>query len=213
MKLVAKEIEDYCRAHTTPFGPGFERLREETYAAMQAPQMQVGLLEGRLLGMLVALSGAKRVLEIGTFTGFSALAMAEALPADGRLYTCDIDPRATEIARRHWSASPHGKKIELLLGPAAESMDHLEGPFDLVFIDADKAGYKTYWNKALAELRTGGLVVVDNVLWSGRVLEPKDKSDFEIRDFNAYAARDPRVELVMLPVRDGILLARKLQAH
>lgn len=210
MKLVEPEIEDYCRAHTTPLGPVFDRLREETYAKLDLPQMQVGLLEGRLLALLVALSGAKRVVEIGTFSGFSALAMASALPEDGKLITCDVDPRATELAKRYWAESPHGKKIEFRLGPAAETLDKIEGPFDLVFIDADKAGYKTYWEKTLAKLRAGGLIVVDNVLWSGRVLNPREKSDFEISDFNRHALSDPRVELVMLPMRDGILLARKL---
>lgn len=210
MKLVDPSIEEYCRAHTTPLPAVFDRLREETYAKLQAPQMQVGLLEGRFLGFLVALSGAKRVVEIGTFSGFSALAMASALPEDGKLITCDVDPRATELAQKFWNESPHGKKIELRLGPASETLDRLEGPFDLVFIDADKAGYKTYWEKCLPKMRQGGLIVVDNVLWSGRVLNPQEKSDHDIRAFNAHAMADPRVELVMLPVRDGMLLARKL---
>lgn len=210
MKLVSKEIEDYCRAHTTPLPAVFDRLKEATYAKTNLPQMQVGLLEGRFLGMLIAISGAKKVLEVGTFTGFSALAMASALPEDGKLITCDIDPRATEIAKEHWAMSPHGKKIELRLGPASETIEQLSGPFDLVFLDADKAGYKTYWEKALPKTRQGGLIVVDNVLWSGNVLDPKEKSDHEIVAFNKMAAADPRVELVMLPVRDGVLVARKL---
>lgn len=210
MDLVPEKIEDYCRAHTTPLPDLFGKLRDATFASLNAPQMQVGLLEGRFLGMLVAISGAKRVLEFGTFSGFSALAMASALPEDGQLITCDIDPRATDLARKFWAESPHGRKIELRLGPGAETVDQLSGEFDLVFIDADKAGYKTYWEKSLPKLRKGGLMVVDNVLWSGRVLNPQEKSDREIVAFNEHARKDARVEIVMLPIRDGILIARKL---
>lgn len=209
MNITPRDIEDYCRAHTTPLPPVFQDLRDATFAQLSAPQMQVGLLEGRFLGFLVALTGAKSVLEVGTFSGFSALAMAEALPADGRLVTCDIDPKATALAREHWAKSPHGKKIELRLGPGAETIAALPGPFDLVFIDADKAGYQAYWDLALPKVRAGGLVVVDNVLWSGRVLNPQEKSDHEIHAFNERAKSDARVEILMLPVRDGMLLARK----
>jgi caffeoyl-CoA O-methyltransferase len=210
MELTPKKVEDYCRAHTTPLPPLFDKLREATFAQLNAPQMQVGQLEGRFLGLLVAISGAKRVLEFGTFSGFSALAMASALPEGGKLITCDIDPRATDLAKKFWAESPHGKKIELRLGPGSETLDTLEGPFDLVFIDADKAGYKTYWEKSLPKVRQGGLVVVDNVLWSGAVLDPREKSDREIAAFNTHARADARVEIVMLPIRDGILVARKL---
>ncbi len=210
MKLVHKAIEDYCRLHTTPLPPVFDQLREATYAEMKLPQMQVGLLEGRFLALLVAITGAKRVLEFGTFTGFSALAMAQALADDGQIITLEIDERCREIATNHWAKDPNGKKIELKLGPALESLQSVQGPFDLVFIDADKPSYIRYWEMALPLVRQGGLLVVDNVLWSGTVLDPKEKSDSEIVAFNKHARQDPRVELVMLPVRDGMLLARKL---
>lgn len=210
MNLVPTEIEDYCRDHTTPLPGLFQELKEATFRNLHAPQMQVGLLEGRFLGLLVQISGAKRILEFGTFSGFSALAMASALPEDGRLITCDIDPRATQLAREYWDLSPHGKKIELRLGQGTETLASLDGPFDLVFIDADKAGYRKYWDGSLPKVRTGGLIVVDNVLWSGRVLNPQEKSDFDIHEFNEYAKGDQRVEIVMLPIRDGILVARKL---
>ncbi len=210
MILVPKEIEDYCRRHTSPLPKLFDRLREITQAELQAPQMQVGLLEGRFLNFLVALTQAKRVLEFGTYSGFSALAMAMALPKEGKLITCDVDPVATRVAQKFWDESPDGKKIELRLGPALETLAALEGLFDLVFIDADKANYRAYWDGSLPKLRQGGLLVVDNVLWSGRVLDPQEKSDKDIHAFNEYARQDSRVELVMLPVRDGILLARKL---
>ena len=159
MKLVDEKIEDYCRAHTTPLPDLFNKLRETTYAEAKMPQMQVGLLEGRFLGMLVAISGAKRVLEFGTFTGFSSLAMAEALPDDGKLITCDVDPVHTAIAKKFWEQSPHGRKIELRLGPGVDTVEQLPGPFDLVFIDADKANYVNYWEKSLPKVRDRKSVV------------------------------------------------------
>jgi caffeoyl-CoA O-methyltransferase len=207
--LVDSKIEDYCRAHTSPLPELFTRLRDVTFKEAKLPQMQVGLLEGRFLGLLVAITGAKRVLEFGTFTGFSSLAMAHQLPPDGKLFTCDIDPVATAIARKFWAESPHGKKIELLLGPAAETVDSLDEVFDLVFIDADKGNYVNYWEKSLPKVRKGGLIVVDNVLWSGAVLDPKEKSDRDIVAFNDHARLDSRVEVLMLPIRDGVLVARK----
>jgi caffeoyl-CoA O-methyltransferase len=210
MKITDEKIEDYCRAHTTPLPDVFTQLREITFKEAKAPQMQVGQLEGRFLGMLVALTNARRVLEFGTFTGFSALAMAEYLPGDGKLITCDIDPVHTAIAKKYWEKSPHGKKIELRLGPGVETVSSLNETFDLVFIDADKANYVNYWEKSLPKVRQGGLLVVDNVLWSGSVLDPREESDRHIAAFNEHARADKRVEVLMLPVRDGVLLARKL---
>lgn len=210
MNITPKEIEDYCRLHTTGLPKIFDQLREDTYANLGQPQMQVGLLEGRFLGILVAITGAKRVLELGTFSGFSALAMASALPEGGEVITCDIDERPLTYARKAWDASPHGKKIQFRLGKGLDTLKTLKGPFDLAFLDADKENYESYWEAVLPLLRQGGLVVVDNVLWSGRVLAPQEKSDKEIAAFNERARKDPRVEMVMLPVRDGMLLARKL---
>lgn len=210
MNITPKEIEDYCRLHTTALPKVFDELREDTYANLGQPQMQVGLLEGRFLGMLVSLTGAKRVLELGTYSGFSALAMASALPEDGELITCDIDERPLKFARKAWEASPHGRKIKFRLGPGLETIKTLQGPFDLVFMDADKENYENYWEAVIPLVRPGGLIVVDNVLWSGTVLNPKEKSDKEIAAFNERARKDERVEKVMLPVRDGMLLARKL---
>lgn len=210
MKLVDPEIETYCRNHTTPLPAVFDRLKAETYEKLYMPQMQVGLLEGRFLHLLIAITGAKRVLEIGTFSGFSTLAMASALPEDGKIITCDIDTRAPAIAQKYWNESPHGKKIEFRLGPARETLETLSGPFDLVFIDGDKEGYETYWEACVPKMRLGGLIVVDNVLWSGKVLNPTEKSDHEICAFNKRAMADSRMESVMLPIRDGIFVGRKL---
>lgn len=209
MKLVSEDIENYCRDHTTPLPELFSRMREATFKELDWPQMQVGLLEGRFLGMLVALTGAKRVLEFGTFSGFSSLAMASSLPEDGELITCDIDPKATTLAQKFWNESPHGKKIKLRLGPGSETLKSLKAPFDMVFIDANKDGYITYWNESIPLVRQGGLIVVDNVLWSGNVLKPQEQSDLDICAFNEHAKKDSRMEILMLPVRDGMLLARK----
>ena len=207
--LISEKIEEYCAQHSLPESPIFKDLVKETYSKTEMPQMQVGQLEGDFLRLLVRISKAKRVLEIGTFTGYSALAMAEGLPEDGQLITCDIDPTNTQIAKKFWEKSPHGKKIELKLGPALETLKSLEYPFDLAFIDADKENYVNYWEEILPKMRPGGLIVSDNVLWSGRVLDPKEKSDHAIVAFNKHVKKDARVESVMLTVRDGITLAWK----
>lgn len=208
-EIVNPAIEKYCIEHTTPLQALFDELKNETHAKTSAPQMQVGRLEGAFLKLLIGLTHAQTVLEFGTFTGYSSMAMAEALPPNGKVITFDIDPKATSIARAFWAKNPHGGKIELRLGPGLESIRGVEGPIDLVFIDADKANYINYWEASLPKIRTGGLVVVDNVLWNGAVLKPIDKSDHSIVAFNEHAKKDARVEIVMLPVRDGMLLARK----
>jgi caffeoyl-CoA O-methyltransferase len=157
----------------------------------------------------VRLLRAKRILELGTFTGYSSLIMAEGLPDDGKVITCDIDPVTTEIAKKYWSRSPHGKKIELKLGPALETVKTIVGLFDLVFIDADKVNYINYWELCLPKIRRGGLLVIDNVLWSGSVLNPEDETERAIAEFNKHVSNDERVEVVMLPIRDGVTLAWK----
>jgi caffeoyl-CoA O-methyltransferase len=208
--IVEERVEAYAEAHTTSDGELFERLAEETRAKTTAPQMMVGPIEGRFLAALVDLTKARRVLEIGTFTGYSAISMASALPADGELITCDVDPEATEIARRYMDESGHGGKIDIRLGPALETLKTLEGPFDLVFIDADKPNYKNYYEAALPLLADDGLLIADNVLWSGRVVEPGgDESTTAIKEFNDHVAADDRVVSVMLTVRDGMTLVRK----
>jgi caffeoyl-CoA O-methyltransferase len=135
--------------------------------------------------------------------------MAEGLPDDGKLITCDIDPETTKIAKKYWSRSTHGKKIELKLGPALETLKTIEGLFDLVFIDADKVNYINYWELCLPKVRPGGLLVIDNVLWSGSVLNPEDETERAIDEFNKHVYNDKRVEVVMLPIRDGVTLAWK----
>jgi caffeoyl-CoA O-methyltransferase len=208
--IVDERIEAYAEAHTTPDGDLFERLAEETRAKTTAPQMMVGRIEGQFLATLVAVTGARRVLEIGTFTGYSAISMSSALPSDGELITCDVDPEATAIARRYMDESGHGDKIEIRLGPALETLSKLEAPFDLVFIDADKPNYRNYYEASLPLLGDDGLLIADNVLWSGRVVEPGgDESTAAIKEFNDHVIGDERVVSVMLTVRDGMTLVRK----
>ena len=209
MFVVPEEIEEYALVHSSREDPLLQALAQDTQANTKWPQMQTGHVEGSFLRMLVQVSKARRVLEIGTFTGYSALSMAMGLPEDGRVITCDVDPEATATARRYWEKSGQGAKIELRLGPALETIESLEGPFDFVFIDADKENYVNYWEAVLPKVRQGGLIAVDNVLWSGRVLDPKDTLDHAVVAFNRHVRYDDRVELVMLTVRDGVTLARK----
>ncbi len=209
LPIVPEPIEKYAGAHSTPEKELHEALVKATYEKTEMPQMQVGHLEGTFLKLLVTAIGARRILEIGTFTGYSALRMAEGMPQGGRLVTCDIDAKAAAIAREFWKKSHHGKKITLILGPALDTIKGLKGLFDLVFIDADKENYIAYWNACIPKVRQGGVVLVDNVLWSGRVLDPQDASDRAIASFNEMALNDKRVNLVMLTVRDGITFAVK----
>lgn len=207
--IIPAAIERYCIEHSAPEDPARQALADATRQETDLPQMMVGPLEGNLLRLLVRLTGARRILEIGTFTGYSALAMAEALPDEGELVTLDVVPESVEIATRFWQQTPHAGKIVSVLGDAHAKVQDVEGPFDLVFIDADKEGYATYWDAVLPKVRPGGLVVVDNVLWSGSVLAPDTADAKAISAFNDKARADPRVECVMLPVRDGMLLAWK----
>jgi caffeoyl-CoA O-methyltransferase len=209
--IVEPDVEQYAEQHTTPDGALFERLAAETREKTAAPQMMVGRIEGQFLATLVRLSRARRILELGTFTGYSSISMASALPPDGHIITCDVDPDATAIARRYMDESGHGDKIEIRLGPALETLRGVEGPFDLVFIDADKPNYVNYYEAALPLLGVGGLLIADNVLWSGRVVEEDgDESTRAIKAFNEHVRADTRVRSVMLSVRDGMTLVQLL---
>ena len=210
MDIVTERIEEFASAHTTPLPALLEELVAETEREFgERAGMLSGVLVGTLLQTLIAASGARRVLEIGMFTGFSAQMMAAALPADGLIITCDVDPKAIGIARRYFERSPHGGKIELREGPALETLRTLEPGFDFVFIDADKGNYINYYEAALPLLAPGGLIAVDNVLWSGRVLDPKAPDDHAIVAFDAHVRADSRVAQVLLTVRDGVLLIRR----
>ena len=196
--------------------PVLARLREET-AKMPRGRMQVAPDQGQFLGLLVRLIGAKRIVEIGTFTGYSSTSMALALPADGKLIACDISEEFTAMARRTWAEAGVAERIDLRIGPAVDSLDALiagggAGTFDMAFIDADKANYANYYERCLTLLRPGGLVAVDNVLWSGAVLDPAktDEDTVAIRAFNAAMKTDDRVVQSLLSMADGLTLAVKL---
>lgn len=210
--LIDPAIEQYIHDHTRARPALFDELREVTYASMQDPQMQVGRVEGALLKLLVAVSQARHVIEIGTFTGYSALSMAEGLPDDGTLITCDIDPEAARVAQSFFDRSPHGKKISLRLGDALETLRALPQniSFDFAFLDADKERYVDYYEEIVPRLRKNGLIAADNTLWSGAVLNPQTESAKAIAQYNDRVTADPRVENVLLSVRDGLMLARKL---
>jgi caffeoyl-CoA O-methyltransferase len=205
------DIDRYCEEHTTPPPPWLRAVARETHEQLDAPQMLTGTVEGRFLEMLVWTSAARRVLEIGTFSGYSALSMAAALPEDGLIVSCEIDERRAEFARRHIDASPHAAKIDVRVGPALDTIGELEGRFDLVFVDADKTGYAGYVDAALPLLAPRGLIVIDNTLWSGRVLDPDpgDESTVALAALNDRLAGDDRLVVVQLPVRDGVTLVRR----
>jgi caffeoyl-CoA O-methyltransferase len=209
MEIVQPSLDEYSRLHSTKVDKTFEALRKETYAATSHPEMQVGPLEGRFLRMLVLMTGARTVLEFGTFTGYSALMMASALPEDGVLYTLDRDEVTNKIARKYFDKAQFGKKIRPILGNAKETIKTISGPIDLAFIDADKTAYDFYYEEALKRLRPGGIIVMDNMLWEGEVLSPEDDDGKAIDALNNKIAKDPRVEAVLLTVRDGIMLVRK----
>lgn len=173
--------------------------------------MQIAPEQGQFMALLVKLCGARRILEVGTFTGYSALKMAEALPADGSLVALDINPDTTKIAREYWERAGVGGKIELVLGPALQSLSTLDGPFDIVFIDADKSNYDNYYERGLELLRPGGLIILDNMLWGGRVADTTatDADTVAIRTLNEKLKSDNRVDISLLPLADGITLARK----
>ncbi|MHC9510268.1 O-methyltransferase [Kangiella sp. M94] len=210
MNFIDKEIEEYVKLYTSNEPVLLKELAEFTETNMPMAQMLTGKIEGRLLKMLVALTGAQKVLEIGMFTGYSALSMAEALPDEGQLITCDIDEEVAKLAKDYFSRSPHGSKISIELAPALETLSKLNQTFDLAFLDADKENYVEYYQAIIPKLKSNGLLVIDNCLWSGKVLEPEAKTDIAIHKLNQLIVTDPRVENVVLTVRDGINLVRKL---
>ncbi|MEA2231137.1 MAG: caffeoyl-CoA O-methyltransferase [Solirubrobacteraceae bacterium] len=212
-ELVSQAVEDYAAAHTTPAAAHLQALAHETRETLSSPVMLTGEVEGRLLETLVFLARPRLVLEVGTYSGYSALSMAPTLPEGGRIITCELLDEHADVAERHIAMAGLADRIEVRRGPAAETIAALDGPFDVAFIDADKPGYLGYYEAILPKLSERGLIVVDNVLWSGRVAEPpsedEDESTRALRAFNDHVAADERVVQVMLTVRDGVTLVRR----
>jgi caffeoyl-CoA O-methyltransferase len=213
--LLTEDLHRYLVAHGTPPDPLAAELIEVTSALGPVSGMQIAPEQGAFLTLLTKLSGARRAVEVGTFTGYSALCIARGLPPDGHLLCCDVSREWTDVGRPFWERAGVAERIELRLAPAIETLRSLppEEHLDLAFIDADKEGYAGYYEEILARLRPGGLVVVDNVLWGGRVVDPEAPADdaygSAIKAFNDLVAGDERVEVVMLPLADGVTLARK----
>lgn len=209
LTLTRPGIEEYAESKTQPTNALLTELHKATHEEMDYPQMLTGPIEGSFLRLMVQITGAKSILEIGMFTGYSALSMAEGLPADGTVTTLEINPKCIQFAKKYFDKSEHGKKITVKEGPALESLAALNGPFDFVFIDADKGNYKNYYEAVLPKLKSGGIILIDNVLWSGAVLDPKTEDDKAIDDLNKHVAKDDRVDKVLLTVRDGVYFIRK----
>jgi caffeoyl-CoA O-methyltransferase len=206
--LVTDTLDAYVDAHTTPLEPLLQELHAVTYASVTSPQMISGPVLGQLLRFVAAMVAPRRALEIGTFTGYSALAMAGGMPADGRLVTCELSEERAAFAQSWFDRSPYGERIELRVGPALETVSGLDGPFDLVFIDADKEGYTGYYEAVVPKLAPRGIIAVDNTLRGGEVAAPEEQRDRGMAAFNDHVQADPRTENVLLTVRDGVTLVR-----
>lgn len=210
MDMVAGEAEEYAAGHTTPMSPLLEEIANYTLKKTESPSMLTGRIEGRFLQLIIALSAFKNVIDIGTFTGYSALAMAESIPPDGKVLTIEHNSAYADIAQGFFNRSPHGYKIKLQQGEAIDILKLLPAEAtDLVFIDADKTNYLAYYQESMRILRPGGFIVVDNALWYGRIFEPKDEDSKAIALFNEEVNTDNRVEKLFLTIRDGIYLIRK----
>ncbi|MBN2080512.1 MAG: class I SAM-dependent methyltransferase [Spirochaetes bacterium] len=211
--IVNPRIEDYCTLMSTPPSTYCEAIYHHTMKTRGDSQMLIGPLQAGFLGFLIAATGARRVLEIGCFTGYSALAMAERLPEDGEVITIDYDEKVAVVAREFWTKSPHGGRISLIVGTALEVLKGLRGPFDFVFIDADKENYIAYLEMVLPMLSEQGIIIADNSLWYGRVVDADtaDPDALAMRAFNEYIRQRDDLESILLPVRDGITLIRLLK--
>jgi len=212
MSFIAEEnIEAYAEAHTTPPTELLAELAAETKASLDSPQMLTGTIEGRLLEQLVHALQPKRVLELGTFSGYSSLSMAAGLPEGGHIDTCEVSEKHAEVAQRYIDRSPYADRITIHMGPALETIERLGGEWDFVFIDADKENYANYYEALLPRLAPTGLMAIDNTLWSGRVLDEDDDSETTrvIRGLNDRIAADERAVAVQLTVRDGVTLVRR----
>lgn len=212
MEFISDELDEYCVAHTSTENEILSKLNRETHAKVLQPRMLSGHFQGRFLSMLSHMIRPKNILEIGTYTGYSALCLAEGLQEDGRLLTIDVNEELEDFVRGFFNQSSLKDKIEFQIGNAAEIIPTLTQTFDLVFIDADKLNYDKYYNLVFEKVTQGGYIIADNVLWSGKVadLTKKDKDTVSIRAFNQKLHEDPRTENILLPIRDGLIVVRKL---
>ena len=213
MEFLSPELEKYLDQHTTSVSDLLNRLQKETFQKTTQPQMLSGAYQGRLLSLISKLIRPKRILEIGTFTGYATLCLAEGLPKDGKIITIDRNEELMYLPKKYFAESEFSNQIEIKTGNALDVLDELDENFDLVFIDADKSNYINYYEKVLTKMNSGGVILADNVLWYGKVLtEPKanDKDTMILKEFNDLTANDNRVETIILPIRDGISLIRKL---
>lgn len=210
MDAVAKEAEEYAAVHTSPMSPLLEEIEQFTLTRTAYPSMLTGRVEGRFLQLIVQLSGARNIVDIGTFTGYSALAMAEALPQDGRILTIEHNPEHARIAQNFFDRSSDKRKISIRLGEAIEILKTLpDGQTDLVFIDADKHQYIACYEESMRIIRNGGLILADNALWYGRIFHPQDDDSLAMAAFNERVNADERAEKLFLTIRDGLYLIRK----
>jgi len=210
MNDLIRQLTDYCERHTTPLSPLLQELERETHLKTLAPQMLSGRLQGQLLRLFSRLLHPQRILEIGAFTGYSALCLAEGLAPGGELHTIEVNAELEYLIRRYIGRAGWEDRIHLHVGPAAKIIPDLEGPFDLVFIDAAKQEYALFYELVIDRVRPGGLILADNVLWSGKVLDPEQDLDAQALDaFNDEVQRDQRVENLLLPLRDGLMVMRR----
>jgi len=211
MEFIPADIDQYCVDHTTPEDDLLSKLNRETHAKVLQSRMLSGHIQGRFLSMLSHMIQPKLILEIGTYTGYSALCLAEGLAENGKIITIDVNEELEGFVRDFFAQSPLNNKIDFRIGNALEIIPVIADAFDIVFIDADKMNYKNYYDLVIDKVRTGGYIIADNVLWSGKVsnLAAKDKDTLNIREFNKMIQDDARVENILLPIRDGLMVVRK----
>ncbi len=211
MHFISEELEAYVNAHCSAQSDLLNQLEKETYQKVLQPRMISGFFQGRFLSMLSKLIKPKTILELGTYTGFSTLCLAEGLPEDGQIFTIDIKDELVDFQKKYFEASPYKHQIHSFLGSALAIIPTLNTTYDLVFIDADKNNYLNYFHLIMPLMNPGGVILSDNVLWSGKILEPtkpNDQDTLVLKEYNQLLANDPRLETVLLPIRDGITISR-----
>jgi len=207
---ITENIHKYCKEHTVSDNRLLSELEQYTWDNEDVPQMISGQMVGKFLQSIIRMIAAQKIVEVGTFTGYSALQMAEAIPLDGEIHTCELMKKHAETARSFFDKSDYGKKITIHQGPALESLETLKvGDFDMAFIDADKSNYLEYYKRCLVLMRAGGVIILDNMLWSGSVIDPNDDDSQALRKTGDYIQEDNRVFNMLLPIRDGLMLCIK----